>query len=105
IVRSLVSKRVVVVGAASGIGAHALHRFLERGDDVVAVDRRAPSVPSARFVECDLRDPAAIDRAVKELPAEIDVVAHVAGIPGTWPDEDVLAVNFLGLRQLLTGLA
>jgi NAD(P)-dependent dehydrogenase (short-subunit alcohol dehydrogenase family) len=54
-----------------------------------------------RFVECDLRDPASIGLAAQALPDEVDVVAHVAGIPGTWPDEDVLGVNFLGLRQLL----
>jgi NAD(P)-dependent dehydrogenase (short-subunit alcohol dehydrogenase family) len=96
-----VSKRVVVVGAASGIGAHALERFVERGDEVIALDVRKPADGSVRFVECDLRDPAGIASAAAALPDGIDVVAHVAGIPGTWSDEDVLAVNFLGLRQLL----
>jgi NAD(P)-dependent dehydrogenase (short-subunit alcohol dehydrogenase family) len=100
-----VSKRVIVVGAASGIGAHTLARFVERGDEVTAVDYRKPSGFSAQFVECDLRDPASIELAEKALPHEIDAVAHVAGIPGTWPDEQVLAVNFLGLRQLLSALA
>lgn len=93
--------RVVVVGAASGIGAHTLQRYLERGDEVVALDVRAPGQTGARFLPCDLRDPRSIRDAVQQLPSEIDVVAHVAGIPGTHPDKDVLAVNFLGLRQLL----
>lgn len=34
----------------------------------------------------------------------MDVVAHVAGLPGTWPELDVLNVNFLGMRRMVRGM-
>jgi NAD(P)-dependent dehydrogenase (short-subunit alcohol dehydrogenase family) len=71
---------------------------------VFVLDRVPPPAAEATFIECDLRVPAAIDEAVRSLPDGIGAVAHVAGLPGTRPAEDVLAVNFLGLRHLLQAL-
>jgi NAD(P)-dependent dehydrogenase (short-subunit alcohol dehydrogenase family) len=92
---------VVVVGAASGIGAHVLERFSARGATVIALDIVKPASPRPAFIECDLRDASSIGAAVAALPDGIAAIAHVAGIPGTRPAPDVLAVNFLGLRQFL----
>lgn len=92
---------VVVVGAASGIGAELLDRYVKHGAEVIALDYVKPAAQRAAYVECDLRDPSSISAAVAALPADIAVLAHVAGIPGTRPADQVLAVNFLGMRQLL----
>lgn len=89
------SDRVLVTGAASGIGAALVDRLLARGDRVVALDR-APVAPrpGLEVLTCDLADPAAI-AAVLDRVEEIDAVAHVAGVPGTAPPPTVLSVNVL----------
>jgi hypothetical protein len=51
------------------------------------------------FVKIDLGDPAAIDAAVARLPAHIDALTNIAGVPGTAPAELVGRVNYLGLRH------
>ena len=93
------SERVLVTGAASGIGAAVVDRLLGRGDRVLALDRVpvAPR-PGLEALTCDLADPAAIADvldAVGQGGAGIDAVAHVAGVPGTAPPLTVLSVNVL----------
>ncbi|SEO86346.1 SDR family oxidoreductase [Trujillonella endophytica] len=95
------TRRVAVVGAASGIGADLLARWVERGDEVHVLDHVAVGGADAASIACDLRDPASIESAVRALPDGLDAVAHVAGVPGTRPADDVLAVNFLGMRHLV----
>jgi NAD(P)-dependent dehydrogenase (short-subunit alcohol dehydrogenase family) len=95
------SSPVVVVGAASGIGAAVLDRYVQRGAEAIAVDFVRPGTSKATFIECDLRDGGAITAAVAALPDGIAAIAHVAGVPGTRPAEQVLTVNFLGMRQFL----
>lgn len=98
-------KTIVVTGAASGIGA-ATARLLEAsGARVIAVDRNAPSATYAGYVQADLGDPGSIGRAVAALPARIDGLANIAGVPGTAPAAVVARVNYLGLRTLTEALA
>lgn len=91
------SRRVLVTGAASGIGAEVARRFVDAGDEVVSLDLKDTSVGVARHVHCDLSDVASIDAA---LDGEFDALCNVAGVPGTAPAELVLRVNLLGLRHL-----
>lgn len=94
------SRRVLVTGAASGIGAEVARRFVDAGDEVVSLDLKDTSVGVARHVHCDLSDVASIDAAVAALDGEFDALCNVAGVPGTAPGELVLRVNLLGLRHL-----
>ncbi|RRQ27443.1 SDR family oxidoreductase [Rhodococcus sp. Eu-32] len=89
---------LVVTGAASGIGLALVRRALRAGSDVWAVDRNPCPEPGARTVLCDLSSPG--DIASIELPDDIDMLANVAGVPGTASPELVLAVNTLGMRLL-----
>lgn len=89
------ARSVVVTGGASGIGAATAARFREDGHRVVVIDRVA-----AADVVCDLADPLAIQRAVEQLPGQVDVLCNVAGVSGSSPADLVLAVNFFGLREL-----
>ena len=97
---------VVITGAASGIGAATTGLLLEHGAEVHAVD----VVPVSRSVAgahiADLGDREAIDLAVQGLPARVDVLLNCAGIPngGRFSPEQVMRVNWLGLRHLTEAL-
>src|SRR3954468_11436371 len=97
-------RKVVVVGAGSGIGAAVAKRFHDNGDHVLAVDVREHQTPATEYVQCDLRDPASINALLGRIGSGWDMLAHVAGIPGTAPAADVLKVNYLGMRLMIEGM-
>jgi len=94
------NKRVVVTGAASGIGRRTAELLLEAGAHVVALDRNTVDLPVSQFVSVDMTDPASIDAAVNSIDGEIDVLLNIAGVPGTANPEVTMRVNVLGLRML-----
>lgn len=93
-------KRVVVTGAASGIGHRVAELLLEAGAHVIALDRSDVNLPVAQFVRADMTDPASIDAAVGAITGEVDVLLNIAGVPGTANPEVTMRVNVLGLRML-----
>ncbi|MFB1296640.1 coniferyl-alcohol dehydrogenase [Mycobacterium sp. pW049] len=97
-------RRIVVVGAGSGIGAAVATHFHEAGDHVLAVDVRHHDTPAAEHALCDLRDPDSITELLDGVGVGWDVLAHVAGVPGTAPPNDVLTVNYLGMRRMVEGM-
>ncbi|MGV0741882.1 SDR family oxidoreductase [Mycolicibacterium sp. XJ870] len=98
------ARRIVVVGAGSGIGAATAAHFHDRGDHVLAVDLRAGDTPASQHLTCDLRDAASISAVLGEIGDGWDMLAHVAGVPGTAPAGDVLRVNYLGVRLMTEGV-
>jgi NAD(P)-dependent dehydrogenase (short-subunit alcohol dehydrogenase family) len=95
--------RVVITGAASGIGAATLAGLRSQGATVIGLDLRA----AGDLVECDVRDQASVDRAVDQAVDRLgglDVLINWAGIglpqrAGDRPGADALAVmdvNFFG---------
>ena len=98
-------KRVVITGAASGIGAATAAELRSRGARVVGLDVRPDGED---VIACDVRDQGSVDRAVAEaverLGGGLDVLINNAGIgftqsAGAAPDERALAVidvNMLG---------
>jgi len=97
-------RKVVVVGAGSGIGAAAATHFHDRGDHVLAVDVREHQTPASEYLQCDLRDAASIGALLGQIGSGWDMLAHVAGVPGTAPAADVLKVNYLGMRLMTEGM-
>lgn len=74
---------VVVTGAAGFIGRHLVNALEDRGQSVVAVDRRPFPTPAAGAtvaVQGDLADIG--DAAVEHALRSADVVFHLAGFPG-----------------------
>jgi NAD(P)-dependent dehydrogenase (short-subunit alcohol dehydrogenase family) len=100
----MLTQNVVVTGGSSGIGAAIAAIAAGQGATVTIVDYREPETAGYAFVQTDLADPASIDKAIEQLPEVIRTHYNVAGIPGTHPDENVLKVNFLGLRKLTESL-
>ncbi|AUW57155.1 3-alpha-hydroxysteroid dehydrogenase [Sphingobium sp. SCG-1] len=95
---SYIGKRVAIVGCASGMGEACARSLVEMGAEVHGADIRASSVEMASFSELDLKDWNAIDQVVEAIGGRIDALFNCAGLPQTFPGQDVLAVNFLGLR-------
>lgn len=95
--------RIVVTGAASGIGAATLAALTAAGHRCIAVDRNR--TPDEDFLNCDLADEGSIAACVHAIEGPIDGVAHVAGIAGTAEAERVLRVNYLGARRFIETLS
>lgn len=101
------TRRYVVTGSASGIGAALAARLVARGHRVIGVDRAANGIPAGvEPVVCDLTDAEGITEAATTVgalcaggDAPLHGLAAVAGVPGTAPPSTVLAVNLVGLRR------
>jgi NAD(P)-dependent dehydrogenase (short-subunit alcohol dehydrogenase family) len=102
---SYAGKRVVVTGAATGVGAALLDLLAEiGGPEVTVLDIKAPSGPHAQFLETDLSDRAAVDAAVDAIDGPVDVLFNNAGVAATQVPRVVLSVNYLALRRLSEAL-
>ena len=118
-------KRVVVTGAASGIGAALVASYAARGCAVVGLDQdehlatettkkvQAETGVTPRFLFGDLADPADLTSLARALGSErIDVLVHSAGINATGAFERseintqraVLDVNLRAPLQLTRAL-
>ena len=107
---------VLVTGGAGFIGSHLVAALRQRGDSVTVLDnfddyydpalKRAnvERVEGLRLVEGDLRDPAAVDRALEGVEA----VAHLAARAGVRPSLTqaplYIDVNVRGTQALLDGM-
>ncbi|MFE7742286.1 SDR family NAD(P)-dependent oxidoreductase [Nocardia sp. NPDC057455] len=105
----LAARRILVTGAATGIGAAAVAVLSEAGGQVVATYHNTPPPPElahAQWRRCDVTDPdsvAATFRAARDILGGIDVLVHAAGawtpgIPGRLTVDDLrqaLDTNFV----------
>ncbi len=98
-------RRVVVTGAASGMGAATAQALVDLDAEVIGLDVQPIKVPTKANLEIDLTDKASIDKAVEAIGDSVDAVFSVAGLPGPpFTDLDTLLVNFVGSRHLIESL-
>jgi NAD(P)-dependent dehydrogenase (short-subunit alcohol dehydrogenase family) len=95
------SKRVVVSGAASGMGQAAIRNLAELGADVLALDigpiEDGPWTP----IHVDIGRQASIDSMIEVIGGPVHGLFNVAGVAGGRGQEKLaMMVNFFGLRHL-----
>lgn len=94
------TKRILLTGAASGIGLACLELLAAPDTEITSLDIKPAPAGAAQHLHCDLSDPASIAHAVANLEGRFDALLNVAGVPGTLDPLLILQVNTLGLRQL-----
>lgn len=115
-----VSRRCIVTGGASGIGAALVASLLIEGARVAVIDRETSGAPSGSIpITADLSHAVAVEKAFEEAMAAlggVDVLFNNAGIASTTSVVDclaeewdsVLAVNVravgLGIRAVLPSM-
>jgi len=97
-------KRVVVTGAASGMGEATATLLTELGAEVHGLDIKEGPAPVKAFHVCDLSDTAQVDAAVAAIGGPVDSLFNCAGLPTTAPGQQIVRVNFLGHRHLTESL-
>ena len=98
----LTGKRILVTGAAQGLGAAIARHCAGHGADVLLMDRDAQGLQAttadcarARAVQVDLSDADATARAIADLvTAPVDVLVHNAAILKVEPVEAVTLATF-----------
>lgn len=101
----LAGKKILVTGAASGIGRATAKALKEQGAIVLGADVREMEEEGLdERYQVNLLDPLSIMSLAKALPTDLDGLCNVAGLPPTFARAKVLLVNFLALRMLTTVL-
>jgi NAD(P)-dependent dehydrogenase (short-subunit alcohol dehydrogenase family) len=94
-------RRVIVTGAASGVGLAVAGLLVELGAEVHTVDLRRPELAGiASYSETDLRDPRRIDATVARIGGVLNGLFNCAEPPSDLPALDVVLVGFCGPRHL-----
>ncbi len=98
-------KRVVVTGAATGVGAALIELLAELGAaNVTVLDVKKPTGPHDDYFEVDLSGEAAVDEVIAAIEGPVDALFNNAGVADTLPPRTVIGVNYLALRRLSESL-
>ncbi len=98
-------KRVLVTGAASGMGAATVTALKQLGAVVIGVDRVEIPGPVDEAVTVDLLEEDSINEGLAQVTGTLDAVFSVAGLPGPpFTDLQVMIVNMVACRVLIEGL-
>jgi dTDP-L-rhamnose 4-epimerase len=112
----MANSRVLITGGAGFIGSHLADELLARGHSVRVLDslieqvhgpgRKRPSylAPDVELVEGDIRDPAAVNRALRGVDAVYHLAARVGVGQSMYELGQYTAVNNFGTAVLLESL-
>jgi NAD(P)-dependent dehydrogenase (short-subunit alcohol dehydrogenase family) len=92
-------KRVLVVGAASGMGAAVAQLVRDAGAEVVVMDIADCPIDGATEIRVNMADEESIDAAVKECGGPLHALFLCAGVADGTPG--IEKINFIGHRHLI----
>jgi NAD(P)-dependent dehydrogenase (short-subunit alcohol dehydrogenase family) len=92
-------KRVVVVGAASGMGNAAARLVADAGAEVIAMDYADITLDGVTAIGVNMADQASIEAAVAECGGKVDALFSCAGVADGTPGLE--KINFLGHRHMI----
>jgi NAD(P)-dependent dehydrogenase (short-subunit alcohol dehydrogenase family) len=95
-------KRVLVVGAATGMGAATAQVVQDAGAEVVAMDIAECSLAGAKSIHINLAEQASIDAAIDECGGPIHALFLCAGVADGTPG--IEKINFIGHRHIINRL-
>ena len=102
---SYADRRVVVTGAARGVGAALLEVLADLDvGHVTVLDLGQPDGPHDALFTTDLADERSVRDALARIEGPVHALFNNAGVADTQPPHTVLAVNYLALRTLSEGL-
>ncbi len=97
--------RWLVTGGAGFLGVHLCRGLCDRGDDVIAYDLAEfpanENVPGVRALAGDVRDGAALERAM----AGVDYVVHAAAALALAAPDEIASVNAEGTQTAIEAAA
>lgn len=92
---ALEGSRIALTGGAGGIGSRLAHGLVQRGADVLVIDRHEPVTQGVRFAQGDLGCPEGIEEAARLIAAERpDILINLAGVQyfGPFQEQDSASV-------------
>lgn len=92
-------KRVIVVGAATGMGRATAELALDGGAEVTAMDYADFDLPGAKTQHVNLGDKASVDAALATLNGQYDALFSCAGVADGTPN--LGQINFVGHRHMI----
>jgi NAD(P)-dependent dehydrogenase (short-subunit alcohol dehydrogenase family) len=101
----LYGKKLVITGAASGIGRRTAELALLMGAEVIGVDVAPSSIAACQFIQSDLSSEHGVRELISQLPDRLDGLCNIAGLSGKAGATRTLSVNFYGLRALSESIA
>jgi len=94
--------RALVTGGSGFIGQHLVSALVASGNKVRILDIRPPKnlQPGAQYINGTVLDPTTVAESLRE----IDVVYHLAALPGMWTPQrrDFHSVNVQGTQMVLS---
>jgi len=103
--QSIEGRRIVLTGAAGGIGAGVLRGLAARGARIAAIYNTAEPAPEleplARWWRCDLSDRAAVNALFDEVAEALGGIDGLVNIAGKWMPGPVDDVDDAQIDQMI----
>jgi NAD(P)-dependent dehydrogenase (short-subunit alcohol dehydrogenase family) len=95
-------KRVIVTGAASGMGRAAATALVAARAEVHGFDVKPIAIDGlASAQHVDLTDTASIEQGFAAIDGPLDALFGCAGLPHTFPPMQIFDVGWLGTREVI----